>query len=190
MEIKRARILGNGVSRTRLNPKAIYPDAPLFACNAEYRNHKANNYENIFRLVALDEKIVAEINESDFPKEKFYVPSFENQFEPAEFNPNRPRENSGMVAMNLAIDMGYNELICIGFDFLVENNELSLQNIYEGTPGYGAETRSNLRDIINRVKYFEWFANKHPHVTFVLVYPDAQLIFRKVAADNVYGEIR
>lgn len=188
MEIKRVRIIGNGLTRTQLDVGGIYPGTPIYGCNALYREQSP---EMIDMLFALDEEMVKEISFSDFPKEKFHVPPEDKCYEPAEYNPNRPRANAGMIAMQYAIDQGFNELICFGMDFVIENAQLNLGNIFEGTNAYGPETKTSLADTAARTKYFSWFANKNPNVNFVFIFPEGQgLIFRKIEADNVYGELR
>jgi hypothetical protein len=166
--MKTALIIGNGVSRKKLNLHALPPEGfTTFGCNALYREFTPD------WLVALDDKIIEEINQSDFPKDRFYVPPFDEQFEPAIYNPSRPRENAGMIAMRLAIQLGYDNLELIGLDFLVEDGVLNMANIYDGTNAYGPETRASYFDCIMRSEYFRWFVKQNPTVKFKVIYPES-----------------
>jgi len=188
MEIKRVRIIGNGLTRTQLDVGGIYSGSPIYGCNALYREQDPGMIDMLF---ALDEKMIQEIRDSDFPQEKLYAPPEDQCYEPEEYNPNRPRANAGMIAMQYAIDQGFNELVCFGMDFVIENAALNLGNIFDGSNAYGPETKTSLADTAARTKYFTWFANKNPKVNFVFIFPESQsLIFRKIDAENVYGELR
>ena len=80
-----AYIVGNGLTRKDFDIIGIkehglapFPKGPIFACNAAYRDFTPD------WLVAIDSKIIKEIFESQFPKEKFIVPPIEEQYEPAD----------------------------------------------------------------------------------------------------------
>jgi hypothetical protein len=162
---KKALIIGNGVSRKPIDLNVLAPNFTTFGCNALYRNFKPDY------LVAIDDIIIGEIIQSDYPKDRFIVPPIEEQYEPVEWNPNRPRENAGMVAMREAIKLGCNELNCIGMDFLIDNEGFNMGNLYDSTAGYGPETRASMHDTISRALYFNWFVDKHPETMFVAVFP-------------------
>lgn len=178
---KTAVIVGNGTTRKAFNLSEFRKQGPIFGCNALYREFEPD------WLVAIDDKIVNEILSSNFPKEKFIITPFEEQFEPAVFNPYQPRNNAGMIAMDAAIKRGYNDLICIGFDFLIADEALNASNIYDGTSGYGPETRGSLQDCINRTYFLDWFASHHPDVTFTFLFPIGEYQFRSLNAQNVHG---
>ena len=158
-----AVIVGNGPSRGAFRLDPLSPVGPIFACNAAYRGQDP---DLISFLVAFDEKMVMEIKGSDFPLDKLIVPSLEEQYEPAAANPNRPRNNAGMVAMNEAIKRGYDDLLCVGMDFILEDPALNVGNLYDGTNAYGPETRASYEDTKNRCRYLEWFVDQHPTVKF------------------------
>ena len=172
-------ILGNGISRTEL-VNQNFP-RPVYACNAYYRDGNPDF------LVAIDEKILNEIRNSSFPKSKLLDVPWEEQFEPFEWNPNQPRENAGMIAMRKAIEAGYSHLICYGFDFLLDDKETNLSNVYEGTESYGDETKTSYHDSMRRVDYFNWFVRKYDHVIFEFVYPSLKkpFTFRAKEAKNI-----
>src|SRR5882724_3283320 len=130
--MEKVLIVGNGPTRKDIDiPKLIASDSFVsVGTNASYRDIKTD------WLVALDDRIVEEIRASKYPLERFYVPPTEAQYEPAEYNPSRPRNNAGMVAMDWAIDVGYTDLYAVGLDFIIDDKELNLGNLYDGTNGY------------------------------------------------------
>lgn len=161
-------IVGNGVTRQHieLDMYRNHFRMPIFGCNALYREYKPD------LLFAIDDTMINEILQSSYPRERFIVPPLDEQFEPPEWNPARPRENTGMVAMKYAIQFGSKELHCIGMDFIINNENLNMSNVFENTPGYGPTTKASYNDTIRRAQYFEWFVNKHPNVMFYIVFPD------------------
>lgn len=184
MTRKTAFIIGNGRSREGINLLQFRDHGTIYGCNALYRDYSPDYPVPDF-LVAIDHDIIEEIRKSDFPKERFIVPHIDEQFEPAEYNPARPRMNAGMNAMIEAIRAGHNRLICLGFDFLVD--QYAESNIYDGTNAYGPETRTSFEDGLRRVKFFEWFAQKNVDVDFIFVYKREHLSVRPVHAPNVTG---
>ena len=176
-----AIIVGNGKTRKEVDLTHFKSLGPIYGCNAIFRDLKVD------WLVAIDDKIIGEILESSFPKERFIVPPEDEQYEPAAYSPYRRRENAGMVAMREAIKAGHTALYCIGFDFLFEDAELNMANIYDSTNGYGPETRASLADCANRMLYLDWFANQYPEVEFIFMYPEAEQkrIFRPATAPNL-----
>ena len=151
-----AYIVGNGLSRKPFDLNSIktnglepyYGKAPIFCCNAAYRDFDCDY------LVALDKKIIEEINNSTFPKHKFIIPPINEQYESQEYHNGKgltPRNNAAMIAMNEAIKFGYKHLVCLGMDFVIENKELNLGNIYDGTNAYGPETRASFFDTMTIV---------------------------------------
>ncbi len=163
-----AIILGNGKSRATIDVQQFRSVGPLYGCNAAFRNMKVDY------LVAIDDKIIGEILESSFPRNRFIVPPTDEQYEPAAYAPMRRRENAGMCAMREAIKRGATMLYCVGFDFLFEDAELNMANLYDGTFGYGPETRASLDDCANRMLYLDWFASKSWGVEFIFVYPESE----------------
>lgn len=179
----KAAIIGNGVSRKDIDLESLCKVVDsTYGCNALVRDFEPDY------LIAIDDKILEEIRASDFPENKLIEIPFDKQFEPAEFNPSRPRENAGMLAMREAIKAGHDSLICIGFDFLLDDAPANLGNIYNGTFGYGPETRANVNDCYNRTRYLEWFCNQNTDVRFGFYFPFeyTQKQFRHVNSTNVF----
>ena len=107
-------IIGNGLSWKTVNLKLIQEIMPVYGCNALYRKFTPD------KLFAIDDGIIGEIIQSSFPLDKFIVPPKDEQYEPAEYNPLRPRENTEMVSMRYAIKDGFNQLNRYGMDFLID----------------------------------------------------------------------
>ena len=178
-----AFIIGNGESRRSFDLNDIKSVAPIFGCNAIYRDFSPD------WLVAVDEGVIDEISSSNFPIEYTLFPrSKAEEYEPADMHPGRnryPRNNSGMYAMQRAIEKDYNVLLCLGFDFLINDSYLSCTNLFAGTKNYGAETRANFEDNAGRISYLEWFARKNKDIVFIFVLED---LFPKVpiGAKNIF----
>jgi len=178
-----AFIIGNGESRKNFDLSSIDGVSPIFGCNALYRTFKPD------WLVAVDQGMMDEISSSDFPVEYTLFPrSKAEEYEPADMHPGRnryPRNNSGMYAMQRAIEKNYNVLICLGFDFLINDNHFSCSNLFAGTANYGPETRAQVEDNAGRIRYLEWFARKNKDVVFIFVLED---LFPKVpiGAKNIF----
>jgi len=167
-----AYIVGNGRSRDGFDLEQLIGSGTIWGCNALYRDWANEGSNRRFMLpdylVSIDHGIISEIENSEFPSERFIVPDHDEQYEPAEVNPGRPRSNAGMNAMIEAIRKGANILICLGFDFLLPGN---VTNMYDGTENYTMETRATAQDNKGRCRYLQWFVEQNPDVTFFFVYP-------------------
>ena len=175
-----AFIIGNGLSRKDFNLNRLVGQGCTFGCNALYRDFTPDY------LIAIDDQIIEEITQSDYPMNRFILPPAEEQYEPAEHNPARPRSNAGMNACFEAIKKDFKTLFLFGFDFILED-EISVKNIYDKTACYGPETRANYNDNSNRAKYFEYMAKKNPDVNFKFVLPRDIGIIHNINSSNVTG---
>ena len=181
-----AFIIGNGKSREQLNFERLIGQGCTFGCNALYRDFKPE-YILPDYLVAIDPVMIQEIKDSDFPSERFIEPPFHEQFEPAECNPARSRSNAGMNAMLEAIKMGFKTLYMFGFDFVLKDQYYSTSNLYDGTHGYGPETRASYNDNINRCLYMTYIAQKNLNINFKFVLPRSQKEIHTINSNNVTG---
>lgn|SRR3990167_5952674 len=177
-----AAIIGNGKSRlgydlARFSPVGI----DVYGCNALYREFSDISYPVPNWIVAVDNDMIAEIQSSNFPASRLLVPPPDECWEPAECNPCRPRMNAGMAAMKFAIVAGNKRLYCLGFDFLILDQMLSLSNIYDGTPNYGPATRANASDTPSRLHFLEWFMTQHKDVEFVFILPENVIVYQLFA---------
>jgi hypothetical protein len=137
----------------------------IYGCNLLYQEFMPDY------LFAIDPFMVEQIK-IDAPACQFRETPQDEQFEPAEANPARPRNNTGMVAMLNAIRDGNTVLNLVGFDFVLSSVENCVSNLFDGQPGYGPETRCSLADTYNRCKYFIWFSQQHKNVTFRFIFPE------------------
>ena len=195
--LKTAYIIGNGVSRSSFDLINLKGKGKVFGCNALYRDYAEQDYVLPDYLVAIDNPIIAEIEKSDFPKERFLNPPEDEKWEPVElhwkrsvapgWSPARPRSNAGMNAIQEAIKKGYTTIFIFGFDFLAVSEDVATSNVYDGTACYGLETRANIYDTRNRMKYLGWMIEQNSKVKFRFCYPD-EIIKKGIytpEADNV-----
>jgi hypothetical protein len=180
--MSRAFIIGNGKSREGFDLEQLREHGKIYGCNALYRDFEPDY------LIAIDDAITQEIRASNFPAEKFIYPSFEEQFEHPEFNPfTRLRSNAGMNAMIEALRHGHRELVCIGFDFIIQN-ELATSNMYDGTNAYELKTRTSLQDGLRRALYMNWFAKKNNVAQFRMILPRIDnLKIHPLSSPNIRG---
>jgi hypothetical protein len=178
-----AFIIGNGTSRKDFNLTRLKPYGTVFGCNALYRDYPDHFIPDF--LISIDDGIIAEIEASDFPKDRFIVPPMDERWEPAECNIGRPRSNAGVNAMREAIKMGHNQLICLGFDFLIADAAQSVSNLYDGTSNYGMEVRANANDNPGRINYVAWLTRSNPEVDFIFIFPDG-LTINAISGKNVF----
>lgn len=186
---KTAFIIGNGSTRRSFPLDILRGHGTIYGCNALYRD-----FEPDF-LVAIDDGMIDEICQSDFPASKFIVPSDADQYEPAELyglphGSATPRSNAGMNAMIEAIAAGHKQLIMIGFDFLIAMEELGTGNVYDASSNYGPETRATFADQARRMNYLNWFVDQHRDVRFVFTYPkiDVNIVaWEFLCEQDVYG---
>lgn len=178
-----AYIIGNGKSRESFDLMLLKGKGVVFGCNALYRDFVRTSPRYVLPdlLVAIDEAIITEIESSDFPSQRVIIPPEDEKWEPVQlhwgrsaqpdWSPARPRSNAGMNAIKEAIKMGHKNLYVFGFDFLVVDQSTALSNMYDGTDCYGLDTRANLQDTRNRLKYLGWMIEENPDVSFVFCYP-------------------
>ena len=181
---KVAFIIGNGPSRSKFDIEKLRGKGTIYGCNALYREFSPDY------LVAIDAPIIEEIENSNFPTDKFIVPPYDEQFEDPDYNKyTRYRSNAGVNAMLEAIKAGHNVLYCLGFDFMMRSPKLALGNIFEGSNAYGPETRSRYVDNLNRVKYMQFLASKYNKVKFKFVVPrfGNKDEYHNLNANNVFG---
>ncbi len=176
-----AHIIGNGGSRKGFDLMQLKNKGSVFGCNALYRDYVLQGYVLPDYLVAIDNPIITEIEGSSFPSTRVLIPPENERWEPIElhwgravnksWNPARPRSNAGMNAILEAIKKEYTQLYIFGFDFLVVDQNTAMSNLYDGTECYGLETRANLQDTRNRMKYLGYVLEKYPDTNFTFCYP-------------------
>jgi len=130
-----AFILGNGLSRNRLNHHNLLPLGTVYGCNAIYRE-----FEPDF-LVAVDVKMVNEIISSGYHR-THQVWTNPNKGVSSKHNINffNPHKgwSSGPTALNLAVERGHRDVYIFGFDY--QGVQGKFNNIYADTYNYKKST--------------------------------------------------
>jgi len=170
-----AFVIGNGASRTGFDLSRLKKRGTVYGCNALYREY-APDYALPDFLVAIDQGMIDEILASDFPKHRFIQPPMHERWEPKECNPRQPRSNAGINAIREAAKRGAENIVCLGFDFLVEDRDASVSNLFEGTRNYGPETRAVYEENSGRRRYLEWVARTSPSVSMYFVFPSPYVV--------------
>jgi hypothetical protein len=88
--------------------------------------------------------------------------------------------------------MEFNQLICVGFDFLATDNKQSVSNVYDGTNNYGMEVRANAADNPGRIRYVQWLTNSNPDIDFIFIFPNdfkVNPLFGKNVYFNTYENL-
>ena len=178
--MNRAFVIGNGGSRSGVDLSSIKHKGTMFGCNALYRDLHYD-FDLPHYLIAIDERIIDEIKNSDFPSKRFIEPPENEKWEPVElhwgravkedWNPARPRSNAGVNAVLEAVKRGFTDIWMIGMDFLVVDETIAVSNQYHGTHAYEMETRATLADSRNRMQYMGWVIEKYVDINFVFCYP-------------------
>ena len=179
--IKPAIIIGNGPSRNIIDLEKLVGKAPLYGCNALYRDFNRWDY-----LVAIDSGMINELHKERVDNGDLIIPPEEERWESIKYNSNgRRRTNAGMVAADYAIRHKNNLIYLLGFDFILDGED-SVDNVYKDSKNYGPETHAREEDNYFRLKYFEWFVRQHLDVSFIFVVPDHKVEHCKsVRAGNV-----
>lgn len=128
-----AFVLGNGVSRKEIDPNLLKQHGKIYGCNALYRSF-APDY-----LVAVDVKMILEINKSNYQKKHEVWTNNNRSFDRMSgFNYFHPSKgwSSGPTALWLASQHRYNKIYILGFDFQGLEAGKMFNNIYADTVNY------------------------------------------------------
>lgn len=128
-----AFVIGNGNSRANINLEDLKSHGTIYGCNAMYREFEPDY------LVAVDTKMIIEINKSGYQKnhEVWTNPNKAyNKF--SGFNYFSPSKgwSSGPTALHLASEHKNNEIYILGFDYVGLENNTKVNNLYAGTFNY------------------------------------------------------
>jgi hypothetical protein len=133
--MKRSFVFGNGRTRLNMGFEEVKPYGLIYACNAVYRDFSPDY------LVAVDSKMVNEINESKYQLTNQvwtnYVPSYKNYEKFNYFEPNLGW-SSGPTALNLATSHEPDEVYIFGFDY--EGLKGKINNVYANSNNYKKST--------------------------------------------------
>ena len=132
-----AFVLGNGTSRSIINPKKLLDLGKVYGCNAQYREY------NPHYLIAVDVKMVNEIVDSGYhlgnevwtnPNKGVKTKENINFFTP------HKGWSSGPTALWFAAMQHYKVIYILGFDYHGLNGKFN--NVYADTPNYKRSTEA------------------------------------------------
>ncbi len=130
-----AFIIGNGTSRSRLNPESLLNKGIVYGCNAQYREYEPHY------LIAVDVKMVNEIIAAGYhnthqvwtnPNKGITTKQNINFFNP------HKGWSSGPTALWFAASQGHKEIFIFGFDYQGLNGKFN--NVYADTFNYKKST--------------------------------------------------
>lgn len=126
-------VLGNGTSRSEISPIELQKLGKVYGCNALYRNFAPDH------LIAVDTKMVVEINETNYQKTNQVWTNPNKAFAKMDgFNFFHPSKgwSSGPTALWLASQHQNTTIYILGFDYKGLPNSNKVNNIYSGSTNY------------------------------------------------------
>ena len=155
-------VLGNGVSRHAIDPKQLIEIAPVYGCNALYRDFTPTV------LVATDRPIAEHIQNSGYSADnKFYtrkpIAGLGAKTIPKEYW----TFSSGPAAMGIAAEAGHTTIYIIGFD-MGPSDQNKFNNMYSDTEFYKSSA-ANPTYAGNWVRQLQLITKKFPDKRFVRV---------------------
>jgi len=161
--MKRSFVFGNGRTRLNIDFDEVKPYGLIYACNAVYRDYRPDY------LVAVDTKMILEINESGYQKNNSVWTNYNIQYKNFEkfnyFEPNLGW-SSGPTALNLATSHGPDEVYIFGFDYAGLKGKLN--NVYANSFNYKNSTDSATYNG-NWLKQTETVIKTNPNVCYYRV---------------------
>jgi hypothetical protein len=161
--MKRSFVFGNGRTRLNIDFDEVKPYGLIYACNAVYRDYRPDY------LVAVDTKMILEINESGYQKNNSVWTNYNIQYKNFEkFNYFEPDLgwSSGPTALNLATSHGPDEVYIFGFDYSGLKGKLN--NVYANSVNYKKSTDSATYNG-NWLKQTETIIKTNPNVRYYRV---------------------
>lgn len=132
--MKRAFVIGNGVSRKSISLDPLRNHGKIYGCNALYRDFDPDY------LIAVDVKMILELNEASYQHK---VPVWTNANKAFSkmsglnfFNPSKGW-SSGPTALWMASEHDNDEIYILGFDYEgIGEDKQQVNNVYAGTKNY------------------------------------------------------
>jgi hypothetical protein len=132
-----AFVLGNGISRSVVDPKSLLSVGKVYGCNAQYREYEPHY------LIAVDVKMVNEIVMAGYHRDhEVWTNPNKGVTSKKGINFFHPHKgwSSGPTALWLSSCHGYKEIYILGFDYQGTNGKFN--NVYANTPNYKKSTDS------------------------------------------------
>jgi hypothetical protein len=169
-----AFVMGNGTSRSSIDPKSLRQHGKTYGCNALYRTF-APDY-----LVAVDVKMVLEIAKAGYqhhnpvwtnPNKSYQKITNLNFFHPSK------GWSSGPTALWLASQHKYQRVFILGFDYKGLNDGVKFNNLYADTVNYKKST-DGATFFGNWLRQTASVIKENPHIQY----------YRVIASDNYCPE--
>lgn len=128
-----AFVLGNGLSRSSIEPEELKKYGPVYGCNALYRTFRPDY------LVAVDVKMILEINKSMYQHKNQVWTNYNKSYEGLQhFNYFQPGKgwSSGPTALWLSAQHRHKTIYILGFDYKGLKEGMKFNNLYADTPNY------------------------------------------------------
>ena len=126
-------VIGNGVSRNSINLNNLKQFGKVYACNVVYREFDPDY------LVAVDVKMVLEINKSMYQQKNQVWTNYNKSYEGLQhFNYFQPGKgwSSGPTALWLSAQHRHKRIYILGFDYKGLKDGQRFNNVYADTPNY------------------------------------------------------
>lgn len=152
-------VIGNGESRADIDLEQFRNSHMFIGCNAIYRDYDVDH------LVACDRFMAAEVQLRIKNKNTIiYTREPWDQLQPLPKGGDPITWGSGTYAVQLAIELGFRNIVLIGFDLYSETD--TVNNIYKGTPNYAATAPI---DPSYWISHIGQIIQENPWVTFNLI---------------------
>jgi hypothetical protein len=175
LEKKRsAFVLGNGTSREPIDPELLRSYGHIYGCNALYRSFVPDF------LVAVDVKMILEINKSGYQKKNVVWTNPNKAYSRMQgFNYFQPSKgwSSGPTALWLASQHGYETIYILGFDYKGLSDGKRFNNIYADTINY-KKSDDGATFFGNWLRQTKSVIQQHPRIQYI----------RVIAPDNYQPE--
>ena len=160
-ENKSIIVCGNGISRKQYNFSDIKSklNCPLWACNLAYLELPAD------LIFSVDDDITKFLKNLNVNLAT-YDPDL--KLESASYDKTRQKNSAGMIAVEHAIKLQYNDIHMYGFDSLSSfDDDERVSNCYSGA-FYEKNRQCTIVDTYRRQLYFNWIRKTNPNVKFYL----------------------
>ena len=160
-----AFVLGNGLSRQGIDVNELSRIGKIYGCNALYRTFAADY------LVAVDVKMVLEINKSGYQKKNQVWTNPNRAYDRMQglnfFTPSKGW-SSGPTALWLASQHGYQKIFILGFDFRGLKEGTKFNNVYADTPNY-KKSEDGATFFGNWLRQTKQVIKENPNINYIRV---------------------
>jgi len=180
-----AFVLGNGLSRSSIEPEELKKYGPVYGCNALYRTFRPDY------LVAVDVKMILEINKSMYQHKNQVWTNYNKSYEGLQhFNYFQPGKgwSSGPTALWLSAQHRHKKIYILGFDYKGLDDGKRLNNIFANTRNYKKST-DGATFFGNWMRQTIAVLRENPHIEFNrIILPDNYIPDELNTFDN-YNEV-